>query len=146
MLLPDITTLTEELGFIRRCLKARRQLRQAEGEASSFIDRQVARNARKLVVSNGVVANLKLHAQITDLCRQARPSVVITLYEGHAWERCVWHGARIGVFPVLCVGYQHTILRKHSHAVKRSLASDKRYDPDLILTVGDVTRRIIALI
>jgi len=143
MLLPDITTLTEELGFIRRCLKARRQLRQAEGEASSFIDRQVARNARKLVVSNGVVANLKLHAQITDLCRQARPSVVITLYEGHAWERCVWHGARIGVFPVLCVGYQHTILRKHSHAVKRSLASDKRYDPDLILTVGDVTRRIL---
>ena len=143
MILPDITSFTEELGFIRRCLMARHQLRQVEMEASSFIDRQVVRNARKLVVSNGVVANLKLHEQISHLCRRVRPSVVITLYEGHAWERCVWHGARTGIFPVLCVGYQHTVLRKHSHAIKRSLGSDKRYDPDLILTLGDVTRGIL---
>ena len=143
MLLPDVMKFTEELGFIRRCLRARRQLRQAEVEASSLIDRQVAREARKLVVSSAAVANMRLHEQVTDLCRQFRPSVVITLYEGHAWERCVWHAARIWSDSVLCVGYQHTILRKHSHAIKRSLGSDKRYDPDLILTVGDVTRGIL---
>jgi len=143
MLLPDVTRLTEELDFILRCLRARRQLRQAEVEASSLLDRQVARKAREMIVSTAVVDNLRLHEQITGLCHQFRPSVVMTLYEGHAWERCVWHAARTCGFPILCVGYQHTILRKHSHAIKRSLGSDRRYDPDLILTVGDVTRGML---
>ncbi len=143
MLLPDVTRLTEELGFIRRCLRARCQLRQAELEASSLLDRQVARKARGLVVSSAVVGNLRLHEQIVALCHQFKPSVVMTLYEGQAWERCVWHAVRSSGFPSLCVGYQHTILRKHSHAVKRSLGSDKCYNPDLILTVGDVTRGIL---
>ena len=141
MVLPDVGKLTEELGFIGRCRRARRQLRQAELEARSLLDRQVARNASKQVLSSAVVANLRLHEQISHLCRQFRPSIVMTLYEGHAWERCVWHGARTGIFPVLCVGYQHTVLRKHPQARRETLAISGAYrslqSPD---SVGECRR------
>jgi hypothetical protein len=143
LILPDVTSLSSELRFIRRCLKARRHLRQAEWGATSLLDRKIAWEARGLMMSGGVIANLRLHAQIAELCRQLRPSIVITLYEGHAWERCVWHAARTSSHPVLCVGYQHTTLWKHAHAVKRLLGPHQDYDPALILTLGDVTKRFL---
>src|SRR3990172_10078264 len=142
LLLPDVTSLSEEADFIRRCLKAREQLRRVELIAPSLFDRQVARIAGDRVVSGDVVANLRLYSQIVSVCRQFRPTAVIALYEGHAWERCVWHAARASRDVVLCVGYQHTIFRRHSYAVKRSLGGGGRCDPDLLLTVGDFTRDI----
>ncbi len=142
-LLPDVASLSEEADFIRRCLKARDQLRRVERTAPSLFDRQVARTAGDRVVSGDVVASLRLHGQIESVCRQFRPSVVMTLYEGHAWERCVWHAAKTSLQNVLCVGYQHTTIWRHSYAVKRSLGGDGRYDPDLILTVGDFAGDIL---
>jgi len=143
LILPDLESLSEEVSFIRRSLRARRQLRQAKREASSWMDRRVAREACDQAVFGVTVANLRLHAQISSLCRRTRPAVVMTLHEGHAWERCVWHAARTASVPVLCVGYQHTTLWQHSHAIKRSLGAAKGCDPDLVLTVGDVTRQIL---
>ncbi len=142
-LLPDVTSLSEEADFIRRCLKARNQLRRVELTVPSLLDRQVTRTAGDRVVSGDVVASLRLHNQIESVCRRFRPGVVMTLYEGHAWERCVWHAAKISLQNVLCVGYQHTTIWRHSYAVKRSLGGDGRYDPDLILTVGDFAKDIL---
>lgn len=143
MILADLVDVPTEVGFFRRCAQARRMLRYAEREASSGVDRRVAREARLRVVSNSTMVNLRLHAQIADLCRRTEPSVVMTLYEGNAWERCVWHAAKTAPIPALCVGYQHTILWQHAAAIRRSLGPSKRCDPDLILTVGDVTRQIL---
>ena len=142
-LLPDVATVQEELGFLKRCMAARRQLRRTALDTSSWLEKQVARRASDTAVSGEVLANLRLHDQITGICRRFRPSIVITLYEGHAWERCVWHAARAGGAPVLCVGYQHTILRRRSHAVKRSLGHRGLYDPDAVLTVGELTRKAL---
>ena len=142
-LLPDVATVQEELGFLKRCMGARRELRRRALEASSRLEEQVARRAGDTAVSGEVAANLRLHGQIREICRRLRPSIVITLYEGHAWERCVWHAARAAGVPVLCVGYQHTILRRRSHAIKRSLGHGGLYDPDVILTVGESTREVL---
>jgi hypothetical protein len=143
MVLPDVETLSDELDLIRRCLKTRRQLRSMEPAATTALDRIVAREAGNRAVSSVVIENLRLHGQVARLCQQTRPSVVMTLYEGHAVERCIWHAARTSTRPVLCVGYQHTVLRRHAHAIKRSLGTKRPYDPDLILTVGDVTREVL---
>lgn len=144
LLLPELPPLGQELDFIRRCLDARRRLCQAEREATSRMGRRVAREARRLVVSNPVIGNLILHNQIATLCYQTQPSILMALYEGYAWERCVWHAARTVASSTLCVGYQHTVLRRRSFSVKRLIGSDTPCDPDLILTVGDVTRESLA--
>lgn len=143
MILPGLVEASKEMGFVRGCFRAHRGLRQVEREATSVLERRVAQEARRWVVSKSTIANLRLHAQIADLCRQTEPSVVMTLYEGNAWERCVWHAARTASVPVLCVGYQHTILWQHAWAIRRSFGPSKRCDPDLVLTVGDVTREIL---
>jgi hypothetical protein len=144
MILPDACSFSEEVGLIRRCLEERRRLRKVEQQAKTLLDRRVIKRARSLMVSDGVIGNLRLHSQMSAIFRQSKPSMVIVMYEGQAWERCVWHAARTSIpFSVSCAGYQHTILRKHSHAIKRSMGEKKLYDPDVVLTLGDVTRRIL---
>lgn len=143
LLLPNVSSLAEELKYIRRCIEARQKIRNTESKVLSWLERAVAKKVQALILSSEVIDNLRLHEQILQLCLRMRPSILICLYEGHAWERCVWHAARISSKPVLCVGYQHTILFKHSHAVKRPLNPARDYDPDFILTVGDITREIL---
>ncbi len=143
VMLPETATLAREIHFIKRCLSTRRYLRQYAVHASCGSERRLCGAASRLAVSNPVVQNLRLHAQMEALCRNTRPSVVITLYEGHAWERCVYHAARRAGPLSRCVGYQHTAIRKRSHALKRSLSPHHDFDPDLVLTVGTVTRRIL---
>jgi hypothetical protein len=144
MILPDANSILEELELLLRCIRERRRLHRLQLEATSSLERRIISRACRAIVSDGVMSNLRLHSQISAICRQVRPSIVIVMYEGHAWERCVWHAARTSSpLPIMCVGYQHTMLRKHSYAVKRSLGPDKLYDPDVILTLGDITRRML---
>lgn len=68
-------------------------------------------------------------------------NIVALTWEGHSWERLVCHAAKTANRKILCIGYQHTILFPSSHALKRSF--DDAYDPDIILTVGSVTKDIM---
>jgi hypothetical protein len=141
LMLPDVYNFTEQFSFLLRSWRARRALGRVAQEQKSSLCAMAAQEARHHAVSHPTLVNLNLHAQMLDLCRRTLPAMVITLYEGHAWERCVWHAAKSVAPETLCVGYQHTILLKHAHAVKRSL--NKNCDPDLVLTVGRVTRRML---
>jgi len=143
LMLPDHTTVSKEFDFLRRCFRTRQKMQKAGIDVSDPSERRLFRRAGERVLSNEVVQNLRLHAQIQTLCRRTRPSIVMTLYEGHAWERCVYHAARRASPPGLCVGYQHTVLRKRSHALKRSLSPHHGFDPDIVLTVGEVTQWIL---
>jgi len=141
LILPDLARAGQELALLGRCLRLARQVRQAEAGAPTPLARATCREARRAALSSETAVNLRLHAQLVELCRRVRPALVLTLYEGHAWERCVWRAARDADPSVLCAGYQHTILRPRQHAIRRALGAGTRADPDLILTLGDVTRR-----
>ena len=144
LLLPDTQSPGDELGYLKQGLALRRYLRDHCIDGGSDVERGVSRKASEFSVLSPSLQNLRLHDQIEMICRQLLPSMVITLYEGHAWERCVWHAAREANQRTLCVGYQHTILRKHSHALKRSLSPHRTgYDPDLILTLGRITQKML---
>ena len=142
-MLPDHVTVSKELNFLQRCFRMRQKIRKAIIGISTLPERKLLQTVGQLIISNEVIQNLRLHAQIEELCRKTLPSVVITLYEGHSWERCVYHAARWATPNSLCVGYQHTAFRKRSHAVKRSLSPHHDFDPDLVLTVGEVTQQIL---
>jgi hypothetical protein len=67
---------------------------------------------------------------------------LIVTWEGHAWERLAFHAARSVDPAIQCIGYQHTVLFPRSHALRRSLG--RCYDPDVILTIGDVNREVLS--
>jgi len=143
LILPDQTSFREEISYVKRCLKARALLRRLAESKSFKFESRLYKKAADHVVKRQTIKNMRLHSQIEKLCRRFKPSILITLYEGHAWERCVWHAGRMIYPDVFCVGYQHVIFRKLSHSVKRSLTPNSQYDPDLILTVGDITKNIL---
>lgn len=141
LMLPDTGRLASELRLVRRCRAGRRMLYEKAARSEDRQTRIVLGEAARHAVSGPTMANLRLHDQIRRLCTYVRPRVVLTLYEGHAWERCVWHAAREVDPAVLCAGYQHSTVFDHTHALKRPLLLENgAYDPDFILTLGDVTR------
>ena len=144
LLLPDTQSPGAELGYLKQGLELRRYLRKHRFERYSEFEKRLFQKASEFSVLSPGQQNLRLHDQIEIICRRFEPSIVITLYEGHAWERCVWHAARAANPETLCAGYQHTILRKHSHAIRRSLHPQRKgYDPNLILTLGSVTQKML---
>jgi hypothetical protein len=57
-------------------------------------------------------------------------------YEGHAWERLVFHEVRRINPNIKCIGYQHAPIIKYQHASHRNLSPS--YNPDIILTAGRI--------
>ena len=144
LVLPDIQSPRAELHFMKQGIELRRYLRDAVRSRHTAFEKRIFQKASEFSVISKGLHNFRLHDQIEMICRQFSPSIVVTLYEGHAWERCVWHAARAANQRTLCVGYQHVILRRNSHAMKRSLHPNRAgYDPDLLLTLGEVTQQML---
>ena len=144
LLLPDTQNPKMELSYLKQGLALRRYLSSAVQRGSTEFEKRIFQKVSELSIILPGVDNFRLHDQIEIICRHFAPSLVVTLYEGHAWERCVWHAARTVNQKTICVGYQHVILRKNSHAIRRSLHPDRSgYDPDLLLTMGEITQKML---
>ena len=66
-----------------------------------------------------------------------RPKAFMTFYEGHAWERCAWWGARTADPSCKIIGYQHTAVFEASRSVTQPAVQGKeRSLPDLVLCLG----------
>ncbi len=113
--------------------------------AENDVDGAVARLASGQAVAAATVRNLRMHAALAQLCRTLNPRIVITTYEGTVAERLVWHAARTAERPPLCVGYQHAMVLRRAHAIRRPVAAaGLPCDPDVILTLGSAPQIALA--
>jgi hypothetical protein len=140
--LPFWSTYPEEAELVRRARAAASALHGDAYRASNPLEREVALQARRYAVTGTAITALRLHNTVRRLCARYKPRAVFVTWEGHSWERLVFHGARAANPAVRCIGYQHTILFPRSHALKRSLGAV--YDPDVVITLGDVNRGVLA--
>jgi hypothetical protein len=141
LLLSRRVAVHEELWLWQQCLRASRALQHLAERDLPPLERAAARLAAAQVRSGAALENLRLHGVIARLCRRLRPRIVITTYEGDASERMIWHAARADRRQPLCVGYQHTMLFKRAHAIRRRVsAAGINCDPDVILTLGEITQ------
>lgn len=70
--------------------------------------------------------------------------VFVAFYEGQPWEQPAWHGAKAANPQCATVGYQHTIVMPHSQSLlSPHRDSWERSAPDVVLCVGQVTRRML---
>jgi hypothetical protein len=130
-LLPDILSARDEMSFIRKAGAARSASRARLGRVA---DRALRRNLADDISSPSTTGNLRLEVLVRRACAAVEPTAVITMFEGHAWERCVFRAASEHNPAIVRVGYQHTILRKHAHGIHRSLGHGR--DPDVVLCMG----------
>jgi hypothetical protein len=94
--------------------------------------KRVLKRASIEALSSGTFFNLMIKEQIADLTKSFRPTNLVLSYEGHAFERMAYYGAREAKSDIVCMGYQHSALFKLQHAFKRMLTS--QYNPQVILT------------
>jgi len=85
----------------------------------------------------GALFSLRLKKYLSKVFIQSKPKILITIYEGHAWERIAYSFAFEK--EIHRIGYQHSVVTRDSHAMLRSLG--KKYDPDLIYTSGSITQK-----
>lgn len=82
------------------------------------------------------ISNLRLGYQVKQFVKIAKPKFIISTYEGHALERILFAKAREINQEIKCIGYQHALVFKLQHAIRRNLASI--YNPDIIFTSGKI--------
>lgn len=76
--------------------------------------------------------------------RAFRPTMLVTLYEGRSWERCMWEGIRASGSPCTIAGYQHAILFPYLRALlKPEQVAGRTTAPGIVLCRGPVTRDML---
>jgi hypothetical protein len=81
-----------------------------------------------------IINNLQFSKQFYELFKNSRTNNVIITHEGHAWEKIIFSNSRINNPYIKCIAYQHALIFKEQHSIRRKL--QQIYNPDIILTSG----------
>jgi hypothetical protein len=145
VILPATVLPATEAAIWRRCASAWRALRREAASARNGADSRLAALASRHALSASAVMNLRMHAALADVFQDLKPKIVITTYEGTVAERLIWHAARTAAQRPLCVGYQHAMVLKRAHAIRRAVAAfGIDCDPDIVLTLGALSHAALA--
>ncbi|MDA9184187.1 hypothetical protein N9O25_01185 [Flavobacteriaceae bacterium] len=106
--------------------------------ASSFKYKGISKRIRSYAaiesLSTATHFSVRLSKQVENIVKRTKPDYLFTTYEGHPWERLVYAAAKKENSSIKNIGYQHAIIFKKQHALKRKLAAN--YNADFILTSG----------
>ncbi len=84
---------------------------------------------------SGTFNNYRLAILVKEIVKNNRVENIFTTYEGHPWERLIFGFARRINPKILCVGYQHAIVFRKQHSIRRKL--NNSFEPDYILCSGE---------
>jgi hypothetical protein len=125
-------------------LQSARSLRQIAVRATDPITGRVARAASLDVFAPSVTQTGLFFWIGQEVVRIWKPRAVITLYEGHGWEKCLWWGIKTESPACKTVGYQHTVVFPEALALIRPFVDVReRSVPDVVLALGEPTRDLL---
>jgi hypothetical protein len=134
IVIPKKMSLSGEAKILIGVTKELMGMRKESNRTTGFL-----KNSLKFFSSfngaSGALFGLRVGNYVQQVLSHFKPSTVITIYEGHAWERLVYNVA--AQENILRIGYQHSVVTQYAHAMCRSLG--RNYDPDIIYTSGTVT-------
>ena len=136
LILPRFLSFKKELFLLMHVLKEFFRL--------IFFSRRCSSNKRAIylrtafeMLSPDTLTNLRIYKLLVEVFKETKPKIVITTYEGHAWERMIFAATKAFKKPTIkSIGYQHAALFRLQHAIYRSLG--KNFDPTYVLCAGVV--------
>ena len=90
-------------------------------------------------LSSSTRFNLVLAVNIKNYLALTFIKAIVTTFEGHSWERVVYHVAKKHDEKILCCGYQHAFIFINQHGALRKLSHEN--NPDYVLASGDISRK-----
>ena len=133
--------IKEELKLIRLCFSSFFRLFAAARIEKDLDSKLVLSEAAFRALSPDTFYTLRIGENIKSLIKKTNPNHLVFTWEGRAWERLAVFASRNHLPKIKSIGYQHTILLPSSHSIKTSFGTD--YDPDCILTLGEITNTIL---
>tara|TARA_B100001939_G_scaffold348077_1_gene372463 strand:- start:279 stop:1691 length:1413 start_codon:yes stop_codon:yes gene_type:complete len=92
-------------------------------------------------LSYSTLSNLRVYFYIKKLVKQYSPKLILTTYEGHAYERLIYKAIN-SCKSTISSGYQHSAVFKHQHSILKNRGGG--YDPNFIFTSGKITHKIFS--
>lgn len=127
-----------EISLYQQLKRESRRLSIEARTEPEGLKKRVLERASLEALSGATRTNLRLHQQFTQLIARLKPKMVITTYEGHAWERLAYAAAHAVSPHTQCTGYQHAAIFRLQHSVRRQLQTV--FNPNAILTAGHVAK------
>lgn len=108
-------------------------------KTNTLFEKRVKLLATLGALSSPTFSNLRLAKLVQHHIKKNKPNYIFTTYEGHAWERIIFFLARKINPGIKCIGYQHSLIFRKQHAIRRKLAD--QFEPDFILFSGIHSRK-----
>ena len=138
VLLANSLTFQEEVSIWWRFRREAARLKKRAQSYGHGLLKRAFLQASVEAMSGSARTTLRLFRQVALLTAHMKPKVVVVTFEGHAWERMAFAGARQSSPGVRCFGYQHATIFRLQHAIRRKLQA--RFNPDCIFTSGLVSK------
>ena len=127
-------TFFKELSIRKLLNEESRKLKSNSNFNSDNFTKDIYNYASNVIFNGETQAMLRLYEQVRNLILISNPKTIVSLYEGHAYERILMAAARSINPNIVCISYQHTGTFRLSNAIKQQL--HPQYNPDIILTSG----------
>lgn len=131
--LPKLLSLQKETKILLGLLKDGFRLFK-----DSFHYNGERKKVRELAAIESLSTNSRFSIRMFYLAKKIidkiEPKYLFTTYEGHPWERLVYAAAKLKNKKIKNIGYQHALIFRKQHAIRRNLAD--QFNPDFILTSG----------
>ncbi len=79
--------------------------------------------------------NYRLAFIVQSFIQKKNSTRIFTTYEGHPWERLIFGMSRKINSKINCIGYQHAIIFRKQHSIRRKLSNI--FEPDYIMCSGE---------
>ena len=110
-----------------------------KSKSSSALEKRIKFQAAITSLSSSTHANYRLAFLVQHYVKNNGVKYIFTTYEGHPWERLIFAMARDINPSIICIGYQHALVFKKQHAIRRKL--ENNFEPNYILFAGENGRR-----
>ena len=138
ILMPKLLKFTLEIKHVFIMLIEYLHIIKQRNKRKDSLTKKIIDYAAIEALSRSSLNGLRLGYCVEELVKKIKPSILITTFEGHAWERLAFYSAKKVDPHIKCVGYTHAPLFKNQHSIRRPL--EKFYNPDLILTSGTIQK------
>lgn len=103
-------------------------------KTNSPLEKRVKLLAAVGALSSSTFSNFRIAKWVQFYIKRQSPKYLFTTYEGHAWERLIFFLARKVNKEIKCIGYQHALIFRKQHAIRRKL--NNQFEPDFIMCSG----------